>query len=192
MVTTLNVFLKPQWKNSESYHFQSRVNSSPIYLHTYITLEKEMATHSSTLAWKIPCMEEPGRLHAVHGVAKSWTWLSDFTSLPSLTSYFIAEEGNGNPFQCSCLESPMDRGAWWAMVHGVTESWTRLKWLSMHARISLADQGPLCTFGQVVYCTSVPGIVDIFYNLQRKSALVGLEAAVLNPHGSFFLYLGRT
>ena len=40
------------------------------------TLEKEMATHSSTLAWKIPWMEEPGRLH---GVAKSWTWLSDFT-----------------------------------------------------------------------------------------------------------------
>ena len=42
-------------------------------------LEKEMTTHSSTLAWKIPWMEEPGRL--VHGVEKSQTWLSDFTSL---------------------------------------------------------------------------------------------------------------
>ena len=41
-------------------------------------LEKEMATHSSTLAWKIPWMEEPGRLH---GVPKSQTRLSDFTSL---------------------------------------------------------------------------------------------------------------
>jgi len=40
-------------------------------------LEKEMATHSSTL--KIPWMEEPGRLHTVHGVAKSQTQLSDFT-----------------------------------------------------------------------------------------------------------------
>ena len=38
-----------------------------------------MAPHSSTLAWKIPWMEEPGRLHAVHGVAKSRTRLSDFT-----------------------------------------------------------------------------------------------------------------
>ena len=38
-----------------------------------------MATHSSTLAWKIPWMEEPGRLHAVHGVVKSQTRLSDFT-----------------------------------------------------------------------------------------------------------------
>ena len=34
--------------------------------------------------------------------------------------------GNGNPLQYSCWENPMDRGAWWATVHGVTESWTRL------------------------------------------------------------------
>ena len=39
-------------------------------------------------------------------------------------------EGNGNPLQCSCLENPRDRGAWWAAVYGVTQSWTRLKWLS--------------------------------------------------------------
>ena len=38
--------------------------------------------------------------------------------------------GHGNPLQCSCLENPMDRGAWWATVHGVTNSWTRL---STHA-----------------------------------------------------------
>ena len=35
-------------------------------------------------------------------------------------------EGNGNPRQYSCLENPMDRGAWWAAVHGVVKSWTRL------------------------------------------------------------------
>ena len=38
--------------------------------------------------------------------------------------------GNGNPLQCSCLENPMDRGAWWAAVCGVTQSRTRLKRLS--------------------------------------------------------------
>ena len=42
-------------------------------------LEKEMATHSNTLAWKIPWTEEPGGLHTVHGVAKSRTRLSNFT-----------------------------------------------------------------------------------------------------------------
>ena len=40
-------------------------------------LEKEMATHSSTLAWKIPWMEEPGRLQSMG--SQSWTQLSDFT-----------------------------------------------------------------------------------------------------------------
>ena len=39
-------------------------------------------------------------------------------------------EGNGNPFQCSCPENPRDRGAWWAVVCGVTQSRTRLKRLS--------------------------------------------------------------
>ena len=41
--------------------------------------------------------------------------------------------GHGNPLQCSCLENPMDRGAWPATVHGVAKSQTRLKWLSRHA-----------------------------------------------------------
>ena len=35
--------------------------------------------------------------------------------------------GHGYPLQCSCLGNPMDRGAWWAIVHGVTKSWTRLR-----------------------------------------------------------------
>ena len=39
-------------------------------------------------------------------------------------------EGNGNPLQCSCLENPRDRGAWWAAVYGVVQSRTWLKWLS--------------------------------------------------------------
>ena len=39
-------------------------------------------------------------------------------------------EGNGNPFQCSCLENPRDEGAWWAAVYGVAQSRTRLKRLS--------------------------------------------------------------
>ena len=41
-------------------------------------------------------------------------------------------EGNGNTHQYSCLENPVDRGAWWAPVHRVAQSWTWLKRLSMH------------------------------------------------------------
>ena len=41
-------------------------------------------------------------------------------------------KGNGNLLQYSCLRNPMDRGAWWSIVHGVAKSWTQLKWLSTH------------------------------------------------------------
>ena len=52
---------------------------------------------------------------------------------------------HGNPLQYSCLENPMDRGAWWATVHGVTESRTRLKGLNMHMQAlqaGLRMEGP--------------------------------------------------
>ena len=47
----------------------------------------------------------------------------------------LSREGNGNPFQYSCLEDPVDGGAWWAAVRGVAQSRSRLKQLSMHACI---------------------------------------------------------
>ena len=43
-----------------------------------------------------------------------------------LLLWLLFREGNGTPLQYSCLENPMDQGAWWAAVHGVTQSWTRL------------------------------------------------------------------
>ena len=60
-------------------------------------------------------------------------------------------EGNGHPLQCSCLENPRDRGAWWAAVSGVTQSWTWLKRLSSSSRphwLGVATRAlPPCTFG---------------------------------------------
>ena len=82
-------------------------------------LEKEMATHSSILAWRIPGSEEPGGL-PVYGVAQSRT------QLKQLGMHACIGEGNGNPLQCSCLENPRDRGAWWAAVYGVAQSQTQL------------------------------------------------------------------
>ena len=55
----------------------------------------------------------------------------------------MSGEGNGNPLQYSCLENPVDRGAWWAAVHGVARSRTRLKRLSMHACIGGGNGNPL-------------------------------------------------
>ena len=84
-----------------------------------------MAPHSSTLAWKIPWMEEPGELHSMGSLESDTTeWLHFHFSFSCIG------EGNGNPLQCSCLENPRDRGAWWAAVYGVAQSRTRLKRLS--------------------------------------------------------------
>ena len=47
-----------------------------------------------------------------------------------MSSMCSTREGNGNPLQYSCLENLRDRGAWWAAVYGVAQSWTRLKRLS--------------------------------------------------------------
>ena len=52
-------------------------------------------------------------------------------------------EGNGNPLHYSCLENPMDRGAWWAAVYGVTQSQTWLKRLSMHTYLGEGNGNPL-------------------------------------------------
>ena len=88
-------------------------------------LEKEMATHSSTLAWKIPWTEEPGRLKSMGSLESDTTkWLHFHFSLSCIG------EGNGNPLQCSCLKNPGDGEAWWAAVYGVAQSRTQLKRLS--------------------------------------------------------------
>ena len=78
------------------------------------SVEKAMALHSSTLAWKIPWTEEPGRLPSM-GLEESDTT----ERLPFHFSLSCIGEGNGNPLQCSCLENPRDRGAWLAAVSGV-------------------------------------------------------------------------
>ena len=59
---------------------------------------------------------------------------SDFLSTGSLAAqarfytvlWVVVGGGNGDPLQYSCLENPMDRGAWWAVILGVAKSWTRL------------------------------------------------------------------
>ena len=98
-------------------------------------MEKAMAPHSSTLAWKIPWTEEPGRLQAMGGREESDT--TERLHFPF--SLLCIGEGNGNPLQCSCLENPRDGGAWWAAVYGVAQSLTRLKRLSSSSRVTASE-----------------------------------------------------
>ena len=103
-----------------------------------------LAPHSSTLAWKIPWTEEPGRLQFM------WSLKSDMTEqLHFHFSLSCAGEGNGNLLQCSCLKNPRDRAAWWAAICGVTQSWTLLKQLSsssilLDGKESACNTGDMC------------------------------------------------
>jgi len=131
------MFCFPSGCNYLHSHQQcTKVPFSP-YLHQHFSLvflvmafltavtEKAMATHSSTLAWKIPWMGEPGRLQSMGSWRAGTTERLHFHFLLSYIG-----EGNGNPLQCSCLENPRDREAWWAALFGVEQSRTQLKRLS--------------------------------------------------------------
>ena len=75
----------------------------------------------------------PGKSHGLRSLVGCSPWgREDSDTTERLHFHFslsCIREGNGNPLQCSCLENPRDRGAWWAAVYGVTQSQTRLKWL---------------------------------------------------------------
>ena len=108
-------------------------------------LEKAMAPHSSTVAWKIPWTEEPGRLQSMGSLRIGHNWATSLSRIG---------EGNGNLLQCSCLENTRDGGAWWAAIYGVAQSWTRLKWLSSSSSSSLSSShapSPLCPYGHSLH-----------------------------------------
>ena len=106
-------------------------------------MEKAMAPHPSTLAWKIPWTEEPGGLQSMGllRVGHDWaTSLSLFTFMHwrrkwQSTLVFLPGESQG-------------RGAWWAAVSGFTHGRTRLKWLSssssrlQHTRLPCLSLSP--------------------------------------------------
>ena len=97
----------------------------------FFSIVSIMAPYSNTLAWKIPWMEEPGRLQSVGSQRVGHDWAM------SLSLFTFIGEGNGNPLQCSCLESPRDGGAWWAAIYGVAQSRTRLTRLSSSSSITV-------------------------------------------------------
>ena len=121
-----------------------------------------MAPYSSTLAWRIPWMEEPGGIPWGHEESDTTERLHFHFSL-SRTG-----EGNGNPLQCSCLENPRDGGDWWAAVYGVTQSWTQLMWL-----ISSSNVISLVLVFTFISCSDKPAFYQYLSqkkNLDRKNA----------------------
>ena len=92
-----------------------------------------MAAHSSAPAWRIPGPGEPGGLQSMGSRSEDTTERLHFPF-----SLSCPGEGNGNPFQCSCLENPRGGGAWWALV----KKWVLgLPWRAVAKDFCLPVQG---------------------------------------------------
>ena len=103
----------------------------------------------------------PGKYHgwrSLEGCSPWGRWGLDTTErLHFHFSLSCIGEGNGNPLQCSCLENPRDRGAWWAAVYGVAQSRTRLKWLS-----SSSSSNKMCVY------VCVPVSINMYLFIYNK------------------------
>ena len=147
-----------------------------------------MAPHSSTLAWKIPWTEGPGRLQSMGSLRV----VSDPQRLHVHFSLSCIGEGNGNPLQCSCLENPRDGGAWWAAVSGVAQSRTRLKW-QQQQQLQDLPKILLLNFINFTYKTIVPPTTrhDLDHSELLKHFvlfLFGSMFSIIAIHFSNFLY----
>ena len=143
-----------------------------------------MAPHSSTFAWKIPWTEKPGRLQSMGSRESDTTERLHFHF-----SLLCIGEGNGNPLQCSCLENPRDREAWWAAFNGVTQSWRQLK------RLSSSSSGTMLWKSS----NKLFELPNNTLKLKEKLDIRGLPICIFRPYVSFYncfftilLYSGST
>ena len=99
---------------------------------------KHAAEYPWRRQWQPTPVLLPGKSHGWRSLVGCSPWgheESDTTErLHFHFSLSCIGEGNGNPLQCSCLENPRDRGAWWAAVYGVAQSQTQLKQLRSSSR----------------------------------------------------------
>ena len=98
-----------------------------LFLDVHRTFRRRRQWHSTPVLL-------PGKSHGWRSLVDCSPWgRKEWDTTERLHFHFSLScigEGNGNPLQYSCLENPRDRGAWWAAVSGVAQSWTRLKRLS--------------------------------------------------------------
>ena len=107
----INMFLSLKLHRPFILHF---LQISQTFVFEYsLSMEKEMASHSSILDWRIPW---------IGSLVGCCTWGQSWTGLKRLSMCACIGEGNGNPLQHSCPENPRDRGAWWAAIYGVGQS----------------------------------------------------------------------
>ena len=118
---------------------QQKNEAIPLWLIYFISSSVSIREGNGT-PLQYSCLENPlpGRRSLV-GCSPRGRKESDMTEqLHFHFSISCVGEGNGNPLQCSCLENARDWGAWCAAIYGVSQSRTRLKWLSSSSSSSVS------------------------------------------------------
>ena len=131
---SLYLRLLPSNQVSTLAYFQIHSNTSPsprflisLTSHTFLAPPNILSPRRQ---WQPTPVLLPGKSHGQNSLVGCRLWGRTESDTAEVTSLSCIGEGNGNPFQCSCLQNPRDGGAWWASVYGVAQSRTRLKQLS--------------------------------------------------------------
>ena len=145
-------------------------------------------------AWQLTPVFLPGESHGQRSLVgySPWgctesdmaevTWHACTSPMNSLEIFFSSGEGNGTPLQCSCLENPMDGGAWWAAVYGVAKSQTQLSNFTFTFSLSCIGEGN----GNPLQCSCLENPrgrrawwADVYGVTQSRTRLNDLAVAVV-------------
>ena len=119
-------FMVKEARSSQKLHCKSGyINKKQNFEHLAEVVQRRQ--------WQTTLVLLPGKSHGWRSLVGCSPWgCKELDTTEQLHFHFSLScigEGNGNPLQCSCLENPRDRGAWWSAVYGVAQSRTRLTWL---------------------------------------------------------------
>ena len=132
----MSTVLKWEWKNEDKPKFiQMGLIQRGVWELSWVKVASEMDQRRK---WRPTPVLLPGKSHGRRSLVGCSPWgRKESDTNERLHFHFSLSctgEGNGNPLQCSCLENPMDGGAWRATIYGVPQSRTRLKRLSSSSR----------------------------------------------------------
>ena len=118
------------------------------------------------------------KLRVALGIKKAPANAEDVRNAGSVPGLGRSPEGeHGNPLQYSCLENLMDRGAWWATVHGFTKSRTQLKQLS-------TKENPFPCLFQLWVAADIPWFMVPFFCLWRQQCYISFKVLQVSTHSS--------